>query len=305
MAIERWPEIPYVGWKETAATLHMWTQIVGKIRMVQTPWINHSWHVTLYVTPRGLTTSAIPHEERTFRIDFDFIDHRLRIETCDDERREIALGPMATSDFYAAVMAALRDLDLPVKINTRPNEVEPAIQFQNDREHVSYDSDAVHRFWCALTQVDRVFNRFRARFIGKCSPVQFFWGSFDLAVTRFSGRKAPEHPGGIPNLPDTVTREAYSHEVSSAGFWAGGAPMPYPVFYSYAYPTPAGFADAGVKPSTATWNSDLGEFVLPYDEVRKASSPEAMLLDFLESTYDAAARLGDWDVAGLKQTFAG
>lgn len=301
--IERWPELPYEAWSDTAATLHMWTQIVGKIRLARTPWINHSWHVTLYVTSRGLTTSAIPYGERTFQIDFDFIDHKLLLTTCDNESRVIPLRPQTTADFYASVMGALRELDLEVKFLARPNEVEKAIPFAEDREHASYDPDAVHRFWRALLQVDRVFREFRARFIGKCSPVHFFWGSFDLAVTRFSGRAAPEHPGGFPNLPDHITREAYSHEVSSAGFWPGGGPMPYPIFYSYAYPVPEGFSEAKVRPEPAAWNAALGEFVLPYDDVRRAASPEEVLLEFLQTTYDAAARLGGWDMAALERTF--
>jgi hypothetical protein len=300
---DRWPELPYEPWKETAATLHMWTQIVGKIRLKQTPWINHSWHVTLYVTSRGLTTSAIPHGERTFQIDFDFIRHELRISTCDDELRTIPLRSQTTTDFHATVKNALRELDLAVSIHGRPNEVDPAIPFAEDREHASYDAGAAHRFWRVLLQVDRVFQRFRARFIGKVSPSHFFWGSFDLAVTRFSGRTAPPHPGGFPNLPLDVMQEAYSHEVSSAGFWPGGQPMPYPIFYSYAYPTPEGFGEAVVRPATATWNTDLGEFVLPYDDVRTSDSPEETLLEFLETTYQAAAKLGGWDIDGLTQTF--
>lgn len=300
---DRWPELPYEAWKDSLTTLHMWTQIVGKIRLAQTPWINHSWHVTLYVTPRGLTTSPMPHGERTFQIDFDFIEHQLQIATCDDESRIIPLRPRATADFYAAVKRALDELGLDVKINGRPNEVEPAIPFAEDREHGSYDAEAVHRFWRVLLQVDRVFKRFRARFNGKCSPVHFFWGSFDLAVTRFSGREAPVHPGGFPNMPDAVTREAYSQEVISAGFWPGGEAMPYAMFYSYAYPNPEGFADAEVRPPAAKWNEDFGQFVLPYEDVRTAESPEETLLDFLQSAYDAAARLAGWDVEALKNTF--
>ena len=299
--IERWPALPYDEWKNTAATLHMWTQIVGKIRMTQTPWVNHSWHVTLYVTPRGLTTSPIPYGERTFQIDFDFIDHVLVIMTCDGDRLDIPLEPQTTADFYEQVMAALRTLELPVTIHPRPNEVDPAIPFDKDLEHKSYDADAAHRFWRVLLQVNRVFGAFRARFLGKSSPVHFFWGSFDLAVTRFSGRRAPEHPGGFPNMPDWVTREAYSHEVSSAGFWPGGEAMPYPIFYSYAYPTPDGVGDARVKPASAGWNADLGEFVLEYDDVRRAGSPDERLLDFLQSTYAAAADLARWNRSELER----
>jgi hypothetical protein len=300
---ERWPELPYEPWKETAATLHMWTQIVGKIRMAATPWANHSWNVTLYVTPRGLTTSPLPYGERTFQIDFDFIKHELLISTCDDEERTIALRPQSTADFHAAVVDGLRDLHLDLKFHGRPNEVEDAIPFAEDRKHASYDADAVHRFWRALLQVDRVFKRFRARFIGKASPSHFFWGSFDLAVTRFSGRTAPNHPGGYPNMPLDVMQEAYSHEVSSAGFWPGGAPMPFPIFYSYAYPTPDGFGEADVEPQAATWNAELGEFVLPYEDVRRSTDPEETLLQFLQSTYEAAARCGGWDMKALERTF--
>jgi hypothetical protein len=302
-ATVRWPELPYDAWRDTAATLHMWTQIVGKIRLTQMPWVNHSWHVTLYVSPRGLTTSAMPYGERTFQIDFDFIKHELLITTCDDESRVVPLQPQTTAAFYAALTRALHELDLQVKFLARPNEVEKAIPFAEDNEHATYDADAVHRFWRVLLQVNRVFGRFRARFIGKASPVHFFWGSFDLAVTRFSGRTAPEHPGGFPNMPDSVTREAYSHEVSSAGFWPGGETMPYPIFYSYAYPTPKGFSEAEVGPASASWNADLGEFVLPYEDVRQATSPEGALLQFLQTTYDAAARLGDWDAAALERSY--
>jgi hypothetical protein len=302
-AKERWPALPFEGWRDTAATLHMWTQIVGKVRLAQTPWVNHSWHVTLYVTPRGLTTSPIPHGDRTFQIDFDFISHRLLITTCDDTSREIPLQPRTTADFYAAVMGALSGLEVPVKIHGRPNEVEEAIPFAEDTAHASYDAEAVQRFFRALVQVDRVFHEFRARFIGKNSPVHFFWGSFDLAVTRFSGRPAPPHPGGFPNLPDRVTREAYSHEVSSAGFWPGSPAMPEPIFFSYAYPMPEGFSGAKVRPAAAGWNKELGEFVLRYEDVRTSDSPETTLLEFLQSTSEAAARAASWDRAVLERPF--
>jgi hypothetical protein len=300
---DRWPELPYEPWKDTMATLHMWTQIVGKIRLALTPWLNHSWHVTLYVTPRGLTTSPIPYEERTFEIDFDFIRHRLLIATCDDESRVVPLEPQTTADFHAAVKRALRELDLDVEFHGRPSEVERAIPFAEDREHASYDAEAAHRFWRVLLQADRVFKRFRARFTGKSSPVHFFWGSFDLAVTRFSGRPAPDHPGGFPNMPDPVMREAYSHEVISAGFWPGGEVMPYPMFYSYAYPSPKSFSEAGVRPAAAKWNTDFGQFVLPYEDVRTAASSEDTLLDFMQTAYDAAARLAGWDIEAFRRTF--
>jgi len=292
-----WPALPYAEWRETAATLHMWTQIIGKIRLVQSPWLNHSWHVTLYVTPRGMTTGAIPHGARTFSIDFDFVDHRLLVRSSDGETEALALGPQDTADFYRAVMDALERLKLPVTIDTVPNEVADPIPFPEDRVHRTYDPAAVSRFWRALCQADRVFKMFRAGFWGKSSPVHFFWGSFDLAVTRFSGRVAPDHPGGLPNMPLWVAQEAYSHEVSSAGFWPGGDAFPEPVFYSYAYPGPAGFAEAKVLPAAAAWSPDLGEFLLPYAAVRDADDPDAALLGFLQSTFEAAARLGEWDLA--------
>ncbi len=301
---ELWPSLPFEAWKETCATLQMWTQIVGKIRLTQTPWVNHSWHVTLYVTARGLTTSPIPHGARTFQIDFDFIDHHLLIETSDGTKRQIALEPKSVAVFYRELMTALTELEVPVKISLVPNEVDPAIPFDRDEEHASYDAEYANRFWRALVQSDRIFKDFRARFIGKCSPVQFFWGSFDLAVTRFSGRKAPPHPGGVPHLPDAVTREAYSHEVSSGGFWPGGAPMPQPVYYSYAYPEPPGFANANVGPKAAFYSTTLHEWILPYDEVRNADDPDACLLEFLQTTYAAAAALGKWDRPSLEQTNA-
>jgi hypothetical protein len=301
--IERWPALPFEEWRDTAATLHMWTQIVGKIRLAQTPWINHSWHVTLYVTPRGLTTSPIPHGERTFQVDFDFLRHELVVATSDGDLRSLPLRQQATAELYAALMATLDEIGLPVRIHGRPNEVEEAIPFAEDRRHSSYDPEAVERFRRVLVQVDRVFHEFRARFVGKSSPVHFFWGSFDLAVTRFSGRPAPPHPGGFPNLPDRITREAYSHEVSSAGFWPGGEAMPDPIFFSYAYPTPEGFPEARIGPDAAGWNGDLGEFILRYDDVRNAASPDAVLLEFLQTTYETAARLAGWDRAALERPF--
>ena len=291
-----WPKLDYAGWSDSLATLHMWTQIVGKIRMVQSPWMNHSWHVTLYVTPRGLTTGNIPHGDRYFSIEFDFVDHQLVIRECTGEVETLQLAPMDTADFYASVMTALDRLDVPVTINTKPNEVPDPIPFPEDRTHSSYDPEAVHNFWRALYLVDQVFNRFRADFAGKASPSHFFWGSFDLAVTRFSGREAPDHPGGLPNMPLWVAQEAYSHEVSSAGFWPGGDSFPEAIFYSYAYPSPERFDQAAVAPDAAQWSKDLGEFVLRYEDVRLADNPEATLLSFLESTFDAAAELGDWDL---------
>jgi len=296
-----WPSLPFAEWKDTAITLHMWTQIVGKIRLTLSPWTNHSWHVTLYVTSRGLTTSPIPHGPATFEIRFDFIDHQLRILKSDGDRRTIELKPQSVAKFYEAVMKALRDLELPVTINTMPNEIENPIPFNEDEEHHSYDREYANRFWRVLVQSDRVFKEFRSRFCGKCSPVHFFWGSFDLAVTRFSGRPAPPHPGGVPHLPDEITREAYSQEVSSLGFWPGNAAMPTPVLYSYAYPEPPGFSEAKVQPGAASYQPKLREFTLPYDAVRDDGKPDQVLLDFAQSAYDAASQLGKWDRAALEE----
>lgn len=298
---EAWPSLPLEAWSDTHATLHMWLQIVGKIRLTQSPWVNHSWHVTLYVTPTGLTTSPIPYDARAFQIDFDFIAHRLVIVTSDGDRRDLPLEPQSVATFYRRLMEEMDRLDLHVSIHKKPNEVPEAIPFDEDEAHAAYDREYAQRFWRVLVQADRVLKRFRARFIGKCSPVHFFWGGPDLAVTRFSGRRAPTHPGGIPNLPDWVTQEAYSHEVSSCGFWAGGGPIPYPAFYAYAYPEPAGFADAPVKPDGAFYSRDLREFVLPYDAVRESESPDETLLDFLQTTYEAAANLARWDRSALER----
>ena len=299
---DAWPELPLEAWTDTLATLHMWTQIVGKVRLTQSPWVNHSWHVTMYVTSRGLTTSPIPHGTRTFEMEFDFIAHQLTIRTGEGQSHDIPLEPQSVATFYARLMAALDALDLHVKIHARPNEVPEAIPFAQDDIHRSYDRAYAERFWRVLVQADRVLKIFRSRFAGKCSPVHFFWGAADLAVTRFSGRTAPEHPGGIPNLPDRITREAYSHEVSSCGFWAGGGPIPYPMFYSYAYPEPPGFANAPVRPARALYSQDLREFILPYDEVRLAASPDDTLLEFLQTTYEAAANLAAWDRAALERS---
>ena len=267
----------------------------------KTPWLNHSWHVALYVTARGLTTGPIPDGARTFQIDFDFIDHVLWIRTSDGHFRQLMLKPMPVAEFYADVMIALKELGLDVTINTMPCEIADCIPFDQDTMHASYDADAVHRFWRVLLSVNQVFWRFRTGFLGKASPVHFFWGSFDLAVTRFSGRTAPRHPGGVPHLPDSVAQEAYSHEVSSAGFWPGSpGPVDYPAFYSYAYPAPEGFSEAKVQPTEAFFSKELGEFILPYDAVRTASDPEAALMAFLQSTYAAAADLAKWDRAALE-----
>jgi hypothetical protein len=280
----------------------MWTQIVGKIRLVQTPFTNHSWHVPLYLTARGLTTSPIPYDVRTFQIDFDFIDHKLLIATSDGSVKTMDLRPRSVADFYQELFSILRHLGLDITINATPNEVVEAIPFENDHVHASYDAQSANRWWRALVQADRVFKQFRAGFIGKSSSVHFFWGSFDLAVTRFSGRTAPEHPGGAPHCPDWVMREAYSHELSSCGFWPGGGALSYPVFYAYAYPQPAGFSLAPVSPDSAFYDSSFGEFILPYEDVRLAPSPDAVLLDFLQSTYEAAAILGHWERSALERT---
>jgi len=298
---DTWPSLPLQDWAETCATLHLWLQIVGKIRLMQSPWVNHSWHVTLYVTAQGLTTSPIPHGSRLFQIDFDFIRHQLGITTSDWGVGGFALEPMSVATFYTRLMGEMNRLRLPVSIRTMPCELEEPIPFEQDEAHQAYARDAAHRYWCILAQTHRVMSAFRARFIGKCSPVQLFWGAMDLAVTRFSGRTAPEHPGGMPHLPDWVVREAYSHEISSCGFWPGSGPIPYPAFYAYAYPEPPGFAEARVKPAEAFYNTDLREFILPYDAVRLSSSPDEMLLDFFQSSYEAAAELGQWDRSSLEQ----
>ena len=298
---QAWPPLPLEAWGDTCATLHLWTQIVGKIRCAQSPWLNHSWHVTLYVTARGLGTTPIPYGTRTFQVDFDFIGHQLVVLSSDGGIGGFALRPQSVAAFHRRLMDAMAQLGLRVDIHKRPNELpDPTLRFDRDEVHRDYDREYAERFWRVLVQADRVFKRFRARFVGKCSPVHFFWGGADLAVTRFSGRRAPEHPGGIPNLPDWVTREAYSHEVSSCGFWPGGGPVPHAAFYSYAYPEPAGFAGAGIRPAAAYYSGELGEFVLPYDAVRLSDTPDDTLLDFLQTTYEAAADLGRWDRDALE-----
>ena len=298
--MQAWPALPYPQWKDTFETLRLWTQIVGKVRLVQSPWVNHQWHVALYVTARGLTTSPIPHGSRTFQINFDFIDHRLWVHADDGRSRSMALEPQTVAVFYRRFFSLLAELGFAVRINRKPNEVAEAIPFDEDEVHRSYDAEYAQCFWRALVQVDRVFKVFRGRFTGKCSPVHYFWGSGDLAVSRFSGRRAPVHPGGAPNMPDPLLREAYSHECSSCGFWPGGESEPYPFFFSYAYPAPAGFAEAAVKPPAAGYNRNLGEFVLPYDAVRESADPDRTLLDFLQTTYEAAAEVGGWDRDALE-----
>lgn len=297
--ISGWPELPSLAdWEETLTTVHMWSQVVGKVRLALGPWVNHSWGCPLYVTTRGLTTSPIPHGGRAFSLDFDFVDHALRFHASDGRGDSFALRPMSVADFHGRTMNVLNDAGIEVKLLARPVEVVEAIPFAEDEKHASYDADAVHRFWRALVRADRVFKEFRARFLGKASPVHFFWGAFDLAVTRFSGRTAPKHPGGAPNCADWVMEEAYSHELSSAGFWAGPG-LGEAAFYSYAYPAPDGYSEHAVEPATASYHDGLGEFILPYEAVRTAEDPDAALLAFLQSTYVAAATLGEWDVEAL------
>jgi hypothetical protein len=298
-AVTVWPDLPYASWRETAATLQLWTQIVGKVRLTLTPWLNHGWQVPLYITAHGLGTLPIPAGREILEIEFDFISHRLVARTSQGGERELPLEPQPVADFYHRVIDLLDDIGVAIVIHEMPNEVPNPIRFSEDRTHAAYDPAAAHRFWLALVQADRVFKLFRTGFLGKGSPVHFFWGSFDLAVTRFSGRTAPRHPGGVPGLPDAVTREAYSHEVSSAGFWPGNEAFPQAAFYSYAYPEPTGFRDRPVTPG-AHFDKTLGEFILPYDTMRTAPEPDALLLDFLSTTYAAAAETGGWDRKSLE-----
>jgi len=298
---QHWPKLPLDQWQDTYETLHLWSQIVGKIRLSQMPWINHSWHVPFYVTARGLTTSLIPYGVRAFEIEFDFCDHRLHISTSEGERRSFALKSISVAVFYRKIMQALSELEIEPHIRPWPVEIPDPVQpFFDNETQAAYAPEAVWRYWQALLQVNRVFTQFRARFIGKVSPVHLFWGAFDLAVTRFSGRIAPRHPGGAPNCADWVMEEAYSHEVSSAGFWPG-AGLGEAAFYAYAYPEPEGFRKHPVRPEAAYYNYDLGEFILPYEAVRTADEPEAVLLEFLQSTYEAAADLANWDRDALER----
>jgi hypothetical protein len=297
----RWPEMPpFADWQDTHTTLLLWTQIVGKIRLGLTPPINHYWGGTLYVTTRGLTTSPIPTQNGAFAIDFDFLSHALRITTTEGAERSFALEPMPVAQFYHQTMQALHDLDIPVHIYPKPVEVVESIPFAEDTTHTAYDAAAVQRFWRVLVPTSQVFTEFRARFLGKVSPVHLFWGALDLAVTRFSGRTAPKHPGGAPHCPDWVMEEAYSHEVASAGFWAG-AGLGEAAFYAYAYPTPTGFREHAVLPEAAYYQDTLGEFILPYEAVRTAADPAQALLAFLQTTYEGAADLAHWDRAALER----
>ncbi len=293
---ECWPTLPLDSWKDTYATLHMWAQMVGKVRLRLTPLVNHWWNVALYVTARGLTTSRIPYGQRAFELRFDFLRHQLVLETSDGIVKTLALEPRAVADFYQEFMAMLRSAGIEVKIWRMPVEIPNPIAFDQDRAHSSYDPAAVEKFWRILLSVDAVFSEFRSGFIGKSSPVHFFWGSFDLAVTRFSGRRAPERPGA-----DAMTREAYSHEVSSVGFWPGSGEIKDAAFYSYTVPEPPGFKQALVRPNAAHYETQLGEFILMYEDVRKSESPTASLLEFCQSTYEAGASLGNWDRAALER----
>src|SRR5256885_8729147 len=293
---ECWPSLPLDSWNDTRATLHMWTQIVGKVRLALTPLVNHWWNVPLYVSARGLTTSLIPYGERSFELRFDFLKHQLVLETSDAAVRTLPLAPRPVADFYQEFMSMLRAEDINVKIWHMPVEIPNPIAFDQDRVHAPYDPKSVEKFWRILVSVDAIFKQFRSRFIGKSSPVHFFWGSFDLAVTRFSGRRAPERPGA-----DMMTREAYSHEVSSVGFWTGSGDITEPAFYSYASPEPAGFRESHVLPSFASYHRQMNEFILIYEDVRRSPSPGAMLLDFCQTTYAAAADKGSWDRAALER----
>jgi hypothetical protein len=290
----KWPELAFEDLKDTLATVQLWTQIIGKIRLVKTPWINHSWHVTLYVYPRGLTTGIIPYEGGSFQLDMDLVDHKLIIIADNGDIQTLALHPRTVASFYKELFEKLAAMDIKVAIYAKPNELDPAIPFAEDEVHKSYDAVQMNLYWQALVRINAVFTKFRAQFIGKCSPVHLFWGAFDLAVTRFSGREAPLYSGSTPNMPDRVMQEAYSHEVSSAGFWGGGESFPHPAFYSYCYPTPADFGQQVVEPAEAFYSNEMGEFFLLYEVVQRATDPEATLLQFLRSTYKAAAKTGKW-----------
>lgn len=299
--LELWPELPLDSWKHTYVTLHMWTQIVGKIRLMLSPHVNHWWQVVLYVTARGLSSSPIPYGNRTFELDFDFVDHSLNLRTNDETVRKFPLVSQSVAGLYNDLFGTLHGIGIEAKIRTVPVEVPERIPFEEDNRHASYDPEYARRCWQIMLHADRILKRFRSGFIGKCSPVHFFWGAFDMAVTRFSGRPAPEHPGGVPGLADFVVREAYSHEVSSCGFWPGGGLIQEPAFYAYAYPEPSGFKDAEINPNEAFYVSEMGEFVLPYEAVRKSSQPDHMVMSFLQSTYEAAASLGKWDRIALER----
>lgn len=296
----QWPELPFEDWKDTLATVHLWTQIVGKIRLRQSPWLNHSWHVTLYVSASGLTTGSIPYDGGIFQIEFDFVHHALHITTSTGAIARVQLYPRTVAEFYRELFDKLKGLGIEAYIYAAPNELDPAIPFAEDETHCAYDAESMHQFFQALVRIHNVFARFRARFTGKCSPIHFFWGAFDMAVTRFSGRRAPLHPGGAPNMPDAVMQEAYSHEVSSCGFWPGSEQFPHAVFYAYCYPTPAEFGQQPVKPNEAFYSQEMGEFMLLYEVVQRSDNPEETLMQFLKTTYEAAANTGNWDRKNLE-----
>ena len=295
-----WPVLHYPDLKDTLTPLHLWMQMVGKIRLRQTPWINHSWHVTLYVSPRGLITGSIPCAQGVFGLEFDFVQHQLVLATSTGQQTSLPLSDGTIADFYQQLLTLLGTAGITVNIHPRPNELDPAVPFDQDHKARSYNPDHAYAVWQALVRIHNVFTRFRADFTGKVSPVHLFWGAFDLAVTRFSGRKAPKHPGGAPNIPLEVMQEAYSHEVSSAGFWPGNPDFPEAAFYSYCYPTPDAFKEQPVQPDAAYYYPELGEFILPYAAVQQADDPDAMLMNFLQTTYEAAANTADWDRAALE-----
>lgn len=295
MKQEIWPELSFEKGNDTYQTIHLWTQIAGKIKLAKMPWINHSWHITLFVTPFGLSTGDIPDLKKHFQINFDFLRHQLQILTSDKEERVFELAGLSVAGFHRTILAAFEDLDIAIKINPIPCEIENAIPFPEDEGHSTYLPEVAEKLHKALQNVQRVFTEFRAKFTGKCSPVHFFWGSFDLAVSRFSGREAPPHPGGFPNLPDWVAKEAYSHEVCSCGFWPGSEAAPFAAFYCYIYPAPSGFSSAAVKPENAYWQDEMGEFILEYKDVQQAEDPSGLLMQFLDSTYEAAAKLANWE----------
>lgn len=296
-----WPALPLDEWRPTYDTLHLWSQMVGKTRLALAPMQNHWWQITLHVTSRGLGGPPLPFDNRTLDLDFDFLDHTLVARTSDGATRSLKLAPKPVADFYAEYLEMLRGVGVEVRLRPVPCEMETVVPFTEDRTHASYDADAAQRCWRALAHADRVLRAFRGRFLGKCSPVHFWWGGFDLSCTRFNGRVAPPHPGGIPNLPDWITREAYSHECISAGWWPGGGALNEPAFYAYAYPEPAGLPEAPARPAAAYYHRELREFILPYDAVRQAPDPDAALTEFLQSTYEAAAGLARWDRAALER----
>lgn len=298
-----WPKLEYAQLKETIATVQLWAQIAGKIRLKKMPWLNHSWNVTLYVSPQGLTTGSIPYNEGIFELIFDFIHHNLLITTSEGKQETVLLFERSVASFYNELFEKLALLNIDVKIYAKPNEIDPAIPFAEDEVHRSYNKEQISLYFKALQKIEPVFNDFRARFTGKCSPVHLFWGGFDLAVTRFSGREAPKHPGGMPNMPLRVMQEAYSHEVSSAGFWTGNDAFPYPAFYSYCYPTPDDFGEQIVQPADAFYSKEMGEFFLKYDDVIGSVNPSATLMQFLQTTYDAASVTGNWDRKALEFSF--